>query len=108
MAGPSVRRNPLGPLRFSQLLRINECLFWGKTRPPLVEPRDDDSFLLIRSGDRQDLLAFGELGSSQLGWAIMERQDQQGDQMRLWPNDFYPGRKIQVPSRDGLEQRRIV
>jgi hypothetical protein len=107
MASP-VRRNPLGPLRFAKLIKIDECLFWDKTRPPLVEPRDDDSFYLVRIQDRQDFVAFTELNNSQLGWAIMERQDQNGDQMRLWPNDFYPGRKIQIPSRTGLEQRRIV
>jgi hypothetical protein len=108
MAESSVRRNPSGPLRYSTLVKINECLFWNKTKPPLIEPSDDDSFYLVKRQERQDFTAFTELGSSQLGWVIMERQDQNGDQMRLWPNDFYPGRRIQIPSRDSLSRRRIV
>ena len=108
MAGSPVRRNPIGPLRFAKLIRLGECLFWDKTRPPPIEPRDDDSFYLVKRQDRHDFTAFLEVGSSQLGWAIMERQDQRGDQMRLWPNDFYPGRKIQIPSRDGLAERKVV
>ena len=108
MAESPVRRNPEGPLRFAKLTKINECLFWDRSAPPLIEPRDDDSFYLVKRQERHDFTAFLELGSSQLGWVIMERQDQNGEEMRLWPNDFYPGRKIQIPSRDSLSQRRIV
>lgn len=107
MAAP-VRRNPLGPLRFATLVKINEAVFWNKTRPPAIEPRDDDAVHTVKTTDRVDFLAATELESPALGWAIMERQDQTGEQMRLWPNDFYPGRKIQIPSRDSLEQRRVV
>ncbi len=37
MASP-VKRNPVGPLRFAELVRINEALFFDKTRPPAIEP----------------------------------------------------------------------
>lgn len=108
MADSAGRRNPLGPLRFSRLVRVNDCVFWDKTRPPLIEPRDDDASYLVKQQDRPDDLALTALGSTRLGWAIMERQDQNEEQMRLWPNDFYPGRKIFIPSRDSLEERRVV
>jgi len=108
VADSPVRRHPLGPLRFSRVIRIGDCLFWDKTRPPLIEPRDDDSSFLVKQQDRPDDMGNTQLGSTRLGWAIMERQDQTGEQMRLWPNDFYPGRKIQVPSRDSLEERRVL
>jgi len=107
MAAP-VRRNPLGPLRFSKLVKINEALWWDKTRPPDIGPLDTDTEYRIRIRDRSDFVAFNELGASALDWAIMERQDQNGDQMRLWPNDWYPGRLIQIPTRDSLEARRVV
>jgi len=109
----TLRRNPLGPLRYSNLIQFNEVLFWGKTAPPTIAPQDDDVTVTVKTSDRHDFVAFKELGSSQLGWVIMERQDQNqnekgGQQMRLWPNDWVPGRRIAVPTNDSLSRRGIV
>lgn len=97
------RRNPVGPLRYSQVRQINECRWWDKTKPPDIEPRDDDHDYTIRIGDMPDSLALDELQDDALGHLIMHRND-----MRLWPNDFYPGRRIQIPSRRGLEERGFI
>lgn len=105
---PTIRRNPQGPLRNATLVQFNEVLFWDKTAPPTIAPADDDSQYTVKSFDRHDFIGFRELGSSQFGWIIMERQDQAGDQMRLWPNDWVPGRRIAIPSRDSLSARGIV
>jgi len=105
---PEVRRNPLGGLRFAKLVQYEEVLFWDRSQPPAVAPQDTDSIYVVKMTDRSDLVAARELGSSQLGWAIMERQDQTGEQMRLWPNDWYPGRKVYIPSRDSLSNRGIA
>lgn len=109
----TIRRNPQGPLRNAPLIQFDSVLFWDKTRPPAVAKQDDDSNYTVKSFDRHDFVAFRELGSSQFGWVIMERQDQNQDEkgngpMRLWPNDWVPGRRIAIPSRDGLTARGIV
>jgi hypothetical protein len=96
-------RNPFGPLSSARLIRINETVFWSKTVPPDIEEVDDDYPYTLKTGDRKDLLAFEELGVSNLDWAIMHRND-----MRLWPNDFIPGKKIMIPTRDSLHRRGIV
>ena len=95
--------NPLGPLRHADRYKIEDVFFFDKTRPPLVEPRFDDVDYVVTDRDRYDLVAFKKLQSSQLGWAIMERND-----MRLWPNDWVPGFAIKLPSRASLDARRVI
>jgi hypothetical protein len=98
-----VRRNPIGPLRNATLKQIKEVVFWDKTRPVPVTPQDDDADHIVRIGDRADNLAFQKLENEALDHILMERND-----LRLWPNDFVPGRRIAIPTRDGLDARRIV
>jgi len=98
-----VKRNPTGPLTTSNLYQINECIFWGKTRPPIIEARDDDEIYLVKSFDRLDLIAANRLGDSQLWWTILARND-----LRLAPNDLIPGRQIYIPTRQGLRSRGIA
>lgn len=102
------RRNPQGPLAFSDLREINECRWWDKTRPPPIEARDDDFDHLVRSLDVPDALALQLLQDDALGHLIMERNDTDAYTCRLWPNDFVPGRTIQIPTRAGLERRGIL
>lgn len=102
------RRNPVGPLLYSVLREINECRWWDKTRPPDIEPRDDDFDYRIRIGDMPDAMAGAMLDDDALGHLIMERNDSDDYTCRLWPNDFVPGRLIQIPSRAGLERRGII
>lgn len=102
MASP-VKRDPVGPLRFAALVKINEALFWDKTRPPAIGPLDTDFDHLIRVGERHSLLAFDELNDDALGHLILERNG-----MRLWPNDFVPGITIQIPTRESLVDRGLV
>lgn len=92
-----------GPLRYATLFQINECLFYDKTRPPIIDARDDDEDYLVRIGDRLDLIASRRLGNENLGWVIMLRND-----LRLMPNDLVPGITIKIPSRDSLSRRGIV
>jgi hypothetical protein len=102
------RYNPKGPLLYSVLREINECRWWDKTRPPVVAPQDDDFDCLIMIGDAPDALALGLLNDDALGHLIMERNDTDDYTCRLWPNDFVPGRTIQIPTRSSLERRRII
>lgn len=104
----NVRRNPQGPLRYATLIQFKDVFFWDRTDPPPIAKNDGDSRYTVKINDRQDFVASRELQNSQLGWTIMERQDQAGEQMRLWPNDWYPGRHISIPSRDSLSARGIV
>lgn len=109
-----VRRNKLGPLRHADLFQIGDpegVVFWDRTLPPDIKPLTTDESYTIQSRDRHDLLAHRRLGSSQLGWAIMERNkdiDPEEIDMRLWPNDFVPGRTIKLPSRRSLDDRGIT
>jgi hypothetical protein len=96
------RRNPKGPLRSATLILFKDVLFWDKTRPIPVPPRDDDEDYLIKSADRYEFLSARFLGTSRAGHNIMLRNETDADPMRLWPNDFVPGRRIQIPTRDGL------
>jgi len=107
-------RNPQGPLAHSELIQIGEVdgvVFWDRTLPPRVLPDDRDESYIIEMGDRHDLLAFRKSASSQLGWVIMERNIDivpEEIDMRLWPNDFVPGRTIKIPPRQSLRSRNIV
>jgi hypothetical protein len=102
------RRNPVGPLRHSLLRQINECRWWDKTRPPEITPQDDDYDYLVKRGDNYDSLALSELRDDALGHLIMHRNDTDDQPCRLWPNDFVPGRVLQIPTRTSLERRRII
>lgn len=97
------RRNVQGPLIHANLMKIDDVFFLDKTRPPAVNPRNDDMDYICTDRDRHDLVAFQKLQSSQLGWTIMERND-----TRLWPNDWVPGFSIKIPTRDGLNVRGII
>jgi hypothetical protein len=98
-----VQRNPNGPLITTSLRSINEVIFWAPTRPPEIEPRDDDQVYMVRSFDRLDNIAAQELNNSQLGWVILLRND-----LRLVPNDLIPGRTIFIPTRQSLRDRGVV
>lgn len=98
-----VKRNPIGPLTTATLYQINEAIFWGRTRPAEIDPRDDDEVYVVRNFDRIDLIAANQLGDPQLWWVILERND-----LRLAPNDLVPGQKIFIPSRQSLRSRGIV
>ena len=102
MAG-LVKRNPVGPLRFSQRRRIDGVTFFERTRPGDVAAHPDDHDYIIRIGDRTDSLAHAELQDDATGHLIMLRND-----MRLWPNDFVPGKRIQIPTRESLEERDLI
>ena len=102
MAG-TVKRNPVGPLRFSQQRRVDGVTFFDRTRPGEIEPDEEDHDYIIRIGDRYDKLAHDELDDDAIGHLIMLRND-----MRLWPNDFVPGRRIQIPTRESLEGRGFI
>jgi len=99
----TVRRNTEGPLIHADLIIEEEVYFWDKTRPPTVATRSDDMDYICVDRDRHDSVAYRQIQSSQLGWAIMERNS-----MRLWPNDWVPGFSIKIPTRDSLAQRGIV
>lgn len=99
----AVTRNPLGPLSFAAFYQINDVLWFDKTRPPIIEPQDDDEIHMVTNFERLDLLAFNKLGDSQLGWVIMLRNN-----FRLIPNDLVPGIQIFIPSRRSLQKRGIV
>lgn len=98
-----VERHPFSPLINSELFQIGDTVFWDKTRPPEIAARDDDVEYIIKINERIDNLAYEKLGSPQLGWVIMLRNG-----MSLWPNDFVPGLKIFIPTRDSLAQRGII
>ena len=106
----TVRRNPAGPLRFSPLVGFTGedggfVQFFGKTAPPTIGPRDDDQDHLVRIDERSDLTSSRELGTSQAAHLIMLRNETDDEPMRLWPNDWYPGRRLQIPTRDSLVER---
>lgn len=99
----ALRRDPLGPLRFSTALQFSEVLFWRLTNPPDIDAADDDEEYTVHMRERLDLLAFDKLGSSRMGHIILHRNN-----MRLWPNDLHPGAQIAIPTRDSLSERNIV
>jgi hypothetical protein len=96
------RRHPRGPLRSATLILFEDVLFWDKTRPIPVTARDDDEDYLIKAADRPDFLSSRFLGTSRAGHNIMLRNETDEEPCRLWPNDFFPGRRVQIPTRDGL------
>jgi len=96
-------RNPLGPLLHAELVTVDDTTWWDKTTPPDIEEEDTDEPYTMEMQDRHDLLASRKLLASNLGWAIMHRND-----MRLWPNDFVPGVTIRIPARVTLEERGII
>lgn len=98
-----INNNPFSYLEYTKLYEINSVIFWDKSRPPEIEPHEDDAEYLIKQNDRPDLIAYQELGNEHLGWVIMVRND-----LTLWPDDFVPGKKIYIPSRDSLSNRGIV
>ena len=108
------KRNQEGPLRHARLVQVGSTdgvIFWDITRPPPVVAESADADYTVEMADRHDLLAHRKLGSSQLGWVIMERNSDivpEEIDMRLWPNDFVPGRSIKIPSRKSLSRRGIV
>jgi hypothetical protein len=109
-----VRRNPQGPLRHAELVQLgltDGVVFWDRTLPPAVEPLDTDENYIVQIADRHDLLASRKVGSSNLGWALMERNTDivpEEVDVRLWPNDFVPGLSFKIPTRDSLSRRGII
>jgi len=101
----SVERNPFGPLRNADLVQVNDTIWWDKTRPVRLAERDTDQDFIARKTDRPDNLAFTELQDSAIAHTIMERNDEDGNVCRLWPNDFYPGRRLQIQTRPSLADR---
>jgi hypothetical protein len=99
----ALTKNPLGPLPYAALYQINDVIWFDKTRPVDIDPEDDDEALVVTNSDRLDLIAFNRLGSAQLGWVILHRNN-----MRLAPNDLVPGMKIYIPSRASLQRRGIL
>lgn len=109
----AVRRNPSGPLRFSNLVNFvadNGAVvqFFAKTTPPDVEPQEDDQDHIIRLRERSDAVSSRELGTSKAAHLIMLRNETDAEPMRLWPNDWYPGRRVQIPTRDSLRDRNLL
>ena len=109
-----VRHNSLGPLAHAVLVQIGDTdavVFWDRTEPPVVDATDRDEDYLIEMADRHDLLADRKVGASAAGWIINERNNDVSPEeidLRLWPNDYVPGRKIKIPPRDSLSSRGIV
>lgn len=100
----AIEVNKQGPLRYAVLYRINEAVFYDKTRPPQIDPMPDDEPYTITSEDRIDLLSSRKYGGiSSYGWIILLR-----NQLRDWPNDFVPGSLIYIPTLTGLKQRGII
>lgn len=100
----AIEFNKTGPLRYAALKQINEAVFWDKTRPPAIDPAPDDQAYTIRKIDRIDLLSSRNYaGNPALGWVILERNN-----MRLYPNDFVPGKVIYIPTIASLQSRKIV
>jgi len=100
----AIEFNKTGPLRYATLRKINEVTFWDKTRPPKIDPEADDEPYTLRSRDRIDLLSSQKYsGNAAMGWVILERNN-----MRLYPNDFVPGKVIYIPTLDSLRRRKIV
>jgi hypothetical protein len=106
------RRHPQGPLRFADLIRFEikdeAAIFWDKTRLEKVAPRSDDQDFICRDFDRTDAVASSELSTSRAAHLIMDRNETTEKEMRLWPNDWYPGRRIQLPTVEGLRDRGLV
>ena len=97
------RRNPLDMLSTAELVQINETVFWDRSRPLPIAALDSDTDFKPMMGERPDFLAYRELQSSNLGWAIMDRNS-----MRLWPNDMVPGQLMKIPTRESLRARGII
>lgn len=106
--GLQARRNPSGPLRSSNLVQYIDVLFWSKTDPPEVKSRDDDEEYIVKQYDFSDGLSSRFFGTSRAAHAIMLRNESDEDQMRLWPNDFYPGRRLQIPTEVSLRARDVL
>lgn len=106
----TARRNPSGPLRSSTFVQYIDVLFWGKTDPPEVKARDDDEEFILRQYDYPDVLSGRFFGTTRAAHAIMLRnEDGENDEpMRLWPNDFYQGRRIQIPTEPSLRERNVL
>jgi hypothetical protein len=104
------RRNPSGPLRSTKLVQYIDVLFWTKTDPPEVKPRDDDEEYIVRQYDYPDVVSGRFFGTTRAAHAIMLRnEDGENDvQMRLWPNDFYQGRRLQIPTQPSLRERDVL
>lgn len=98
-----VSRNPDGPLFHADLVRFRDVVWFDRTRPPAVEPRDDDVEYIVKEPDRLDTIAFQTLGNPQYGWVILERNN-----LRLMPEDLVPGRRLFIPTIDSLKERGII
>lgn len=109
-----VRRNKEGPLYHALLVRVGTTdgvTFFDRTQPPDIKPSSIDGDYVVEMADRHDLLAARQLGTPQAGWTIMERNkdiDPEEIDMRLWPNDFVPGRTIKIPPVDNLRSNGVI
>jgi len=105
----AAQRHPQGPLRFATLVKFTVddevALFWDKTRMDKVQSSDDDQDFIVRDFDRSDMLSTTQLATTRTAHLIMDRNETENEEMRLWPNDFYPGRRIQIPTIDSLRNR---
>lgn len=95
--------NQLSELIHARLQKYGEVIFWDRTRPPVIGPHADDEDYIVKTNERYDLLAFDKLGSEKLWWVIARRNN-----LQLFPNDLYEGRRIKIPSRQSLIDRGIL
>jgi hypothetical protein len=99
----SIIFNPAGPLKYAGLFQINEATFWDKTRPPVINPQDDDELYLVKNNDRLDLIAAKKLNDPARGWVILRRNN-----LSLIPNDLVPGSYIYIPTITSLQENNII
>ena len=99
----ALTRNKNSSIIHAELVSVDSVIFWDRVRINDIPARDDDQPYIVKQGEFLDNLANRQLGSPQLGWVILVRNN-----LSLFPNDLVPGAIIYIPSIIGLKERGIL
>lgn len=80
-------------LRFADLVRAEDTVFWNTVDLPEIVIQGDDQQYTVQSNDRIDRLAHKFYGDSVLWWVIAAAND-----MELLPTALYSGQVLRIPS----------
>lgn len=89
----AVRVTNMSPLRFADLLTVDDMEFWGVIDLPDIPQQPGDIIHEVKSTDRLDLLAYTYYGDPVAKWVIAVANG-----MEILPTALNAGDTIRIPS----------
>jgi hypothetical protein len=86
--------------RFARFFTLQGVEYWDRITPFEVPEQPGDSYRIVQSYDRLDLLAYEIYGDDNLQWVIALANG-----IEIWPTGLNPGDTIRIPSPQYVRER---